>query len=186
MSFDIALSIAERADGPPADVTRTLVVARHPSETLEHVALRVLAWCVLWEEGLEPGPGLCDGEAPDLVAKDARGDTLIWVACGRVPWEKVRKALSQASGARVVAFFADERRALELEREVAELPRVPKEIGRVEAYLADGELVRALSKDARRQAWTVTVVDGHVYVDADGASVDGPVTKRELGPNAGK
>jgi uncharacterized protein YaeQ len=140
----------------------------------------VLAWCVLYEEALEPGPGLCDGEAPDLVAKDARGDVTTWVACGRVPWEKLRKALSQASGARVVAVFADERRASELEREISDLPRVPKEIGRVASYLVDAGLVRALAKDARRQKWTVTLVDGHAYVDADGASVDGAVERRTL------
>jgi uncharacterized protein YaeQ len=173
MSFDIELSIADRG----VEARKTLVLARHPSETLEHVALRVLAWCVLYEDALETGPGLCDGEAPDLVARDARGDTVLWVACGRVPWEKIRKALGRASGARVVAFFGDPRRAAELEREIAEMPRPPKEMARVEAYLADAGLVRALGSDARRQKWAVTLVEGHAYVDLDGSSHDGPIAR---------
>lgn len=174
MEFRLTLSNVERG----AEVNRSLVVARHPSETLEHVALRVLAWCALWEEALEMGPGLSDGDAPDLVARDPRGDVTAWVACGRVPWEKMRKALSQNAGARVCAVFAGERRLGELTQEIAALPRPPKEIARVEIWSVDEALVAALAKDARRQTWTVTVVDGHVYVDADGASYDGALERR--------
>jgi uncharacterized protein YaeQ len=181
MAFEIALSVADRG----IDVSRSLFVARHPSETLAHVALRVLGWCALYEEGLEFGPGLCDGEAPDLLARDDGGLVRTWVACGRVPWEKVRKALSATAGgggpgnapARVVAFFGETRRAEELAREIAELPRRPKEIGRVEAWTVDQSLVDALAQDTRRQAWTVTVVEGHLYVDANGASHEGALTR---------
>ncbi len=175
MEFKIALSDAERK----VDVAQSLIVARHPSETMEHVALRVLAWCALYEEGLEMGQGLSDRDAPDLIAKDARGDVTAWVTCGRVPWERLRKALSQSSGARVSAFFSDERRAGELRDEIAALPRPPKELGRVDVWLADAGLIGAISKDARRQSWTVTLVDGHAYVDVDGASHDGTLAKQD-------
>lgn len=173
IEFKITLSDAERR----VDVTKALIVARHPSETPEHVALRVLAWCALYEEALEMGAGLSDGEAPDLIARDPRGDVTAWVTCGRVPWEKLRKALSQSSGARISAFFSDPRRAADLEAEIAALPRPPKEIGRVDTWQVDGALVAALAKDARRQSWTVTLVEGHAYVDADGVSHDGALGK---------
>jgi uncharacterized protein YaeQ len=176
IEFKISLSHPDRG----ALVSRSLIVARHPSETLEHVAHRVLAWCAFYEEDLALGPGLCDGDAPDLVAKDARGDTRTWIACGRVPWEKVRRTLGQFSSARVIAFFCDERLLTSLEREIADLPRVPKELGRVEAWIVEPLLVKALAKDARRQSWTVTVVDGHLYVDADGASHEGSLSQRVL------
>jgi uncharacterized protein YaeQ len=176
MQFDVTLSNAERG----LDVARSLVVSRHPSETLEHVALRVLAWCALYDEALEPGPGLCDGEAPDLVARNARGETTMWVACGRVPWEKIKKALSQNADARVIAFFCDDRRARELDEELEHLAKVPKGVSRVEAWAVDADLVRALALDARRQSWTVTIVDGHAYVDAAGATHEGEVHRRAL------
>jgi len=174
MEFKVTLSDADRG----VDVSKSLIVARHPSETLEHVALRVLAWCVLYDESLEMGAGLSDGEAPDLIAKDPRGDVTAWVSCGRVPWEKLRKALSQNSGARVTAFFGDPRRHADFEAELVALPRPPKELGRVDAWLADAALVNALAKDARRQSWTVTLVEGHAYVDVDGASHDGALAKQ--------
>jgi uncharacterized protein YaeQ len=154
------------------EVARPLVLSRHPSETAERVALRALAWCVLYDEALEQGAGLCDGDAPDLVAKDARGDVTLWVACGNVTWEKARRALSQNPLARVVAF-ATARPALLAE--VADLPKPPKGLDRVDVWRCDPALVRGLATDARRQSWTVTVVEGHVYVDVDGKSHDGAV-----------
>jgi uncharacterized protein YaeQ len=160
----------------PRGIERTsaLVLSRHPSETAERVALRALAWCVLNEEALEPGAGLCDGEAPDLVAKDARGDVTSFIACGNVPWERVRRALSQNPLARVVGFATARPAVLD---EVAALPKSPRGLDRVDVWVADPALVRALASDARRRTWTVTVVEGHVYVDADGQSYDGPVAR---------
>lgn len=176
MEFKVTLSDAGRG----VEIARSLIVARHPSETLEHVALRVLAWCALYDESLEMGPGLSDGDAPDLIAKDPRGDVTAWVTCGRVPWDKLRRALSQNPLARVSAFFAETRRSGELQAEIAALPRPPKELGRVGAWLVDAALIAALARDARRQTWTVTLVEGHVYVDVDGASHDGPIAPLPL------
>jgi uncharacterized protein YaeQ len=169
------------ADASGLEVNRALVLSRHPSETAERVTLRALAWCVLYEEALEQGPGLCDGDAPDLVARDARGDVITWIACGNVTWDKARRALSQNPIARVVAFATAPPPLL---RELAAVARPPKGADRLEVWTCDPALVRALASDARRQRWTVTVVEGHVYVDADGASHDGPVTRCELSPAA--
>ena len=154
--------------------TAALVLSRHPSETSERVALRALCWCVLNEEALEQGPGLCDGDAPDLVAKDARGDVTTWIACRNMSWEKARRALSQNPLARIVAFASSPPALLD---EVAALPKPPRGLERVDVWVVDAALVRALVIDARRRSWTVTVVEGHVYVDADGQSHDGPVAR---------
>jgi hypothetical protein len=61
--------------------------------------------------------------------------------------------------------------------EVAALPKPPKGLERLDVWICDPALVRALASDARRQSWTVTVVEGHVYVDVDGKSYDGPVAR---------
>jgi uncharacterized protein YaeQ len=155
------------------EIARPLVLSRHPSETAERVALRALAWCALNEEALEQGAGLCDGDAPDLVAKDARGDVTAWIACGNVTWEKARRALSQNPIARVSAFATA---PPPLVAEVASLGKPPKGLDRVDVWTVEPALVKALASDARRQTWTVTVVEGHLYVDADGRSHDGELS----------
>ncbi len=47
-------------------------VARHPSETMERLWLRILAFAWKWREGLAFGPGLCEPDAPDLVGGPPR------------------------------------------------------------------------------------------------------------------
>ena len=74
----------------------TVVAALHPSETAEHLALRILSWCLLYQEGLAFGPGLGDPEAADLWAHDLTGRLSTWIECGAVDAEKLRAWLTEA------------------------------------------------------------------------------------------
>src|SRR5687767_5066725 len=94
--YEYRLSLANVDRGVQLDTT--LVAARHPSETGEHLVLRVLAWCLLSREGLVFGAGLSDGEASDLEARDATGRVTCWVECGAVDAARLRR-LVQANGA---------------------------------------------------------------------------------------
>src|SRR5688572_33071030 len=91
LEYRLALSDTDRG----VDVRTSLVVAQHPSETREHVTLRVLAWCLLHEERLELGPGLSDPDVADLWTRDLTGRLTTWVECGTADAEKLRKAMQQ-------------------------------------------------------------------------------------------
>src|SRR5512138_1570810 len=60
-----------------------LRVARHPSETMERLWLRVLAYAWKWREGIAFGPGLCEPDAPDLLALAPGGRASLVVRVGR-------------------------------------------------------------------------------------------------------
>jgi uncharacterized protein YaeQ len=172
MEFKIALSHVERG----LEVAENVIVGRHPSESAEHVTLRVLAWCLLHEDGLQFGPGLSDAEGADLLVRDGTGRATTWVECGASSWEKIKRVLSQNGGVRVHGVFAGPRRRDELTAQIAALPRPPKDLQSVVLWTLDPALVTALAAcEDRRQRWTVTVVEGHVYIDADGKSLDGTV-----------
>jgi len=171
LDYRLTLSDAERG----VEVRTTLVVAQHPSETREHVTLRVLAWCLLHEERLELGPGLSDPDVADLWTRDLTGRLTTWVECGTADAEKLRKVMQQNAGLKAHAVFSDARRRDELLAGVQQWRRLPRSSELV-VWLVDPSLVAALSaSEARRQQWTVTLVDGHAYVEADGAMLDGPV-----------
>src|SRR5512144_2903584 len=91
--FDIALSHVDRG----VERRLQLKVARHPSETLDRVWLRVLAYAWLWEERLAFGPGLSDPDAPDLEATDLTGRRTLWVRVGRPDPVKLRREADRAS-----------------------------------------------------------------------------------------
>src|SRR5204863_6997024 len=49
-------------------------------------------------------------------------------------------------------------------------------LDRVDARVVDEPLIDALAaRDGERLRWTVTVLEGYVYIDADGVLVDGEV-----------
>lgn len=157
-----------------AQLDTTLIAARHPSETAEHLVLRLLAYCLLARDGLTFGAGLSHGDASDLEAHDAGGRVSCWVECGAVEAQKLRRVVQANAGAEVHVVLGDERRWRELQAGLAALPHGIKDASRVTIWRLSPELVSALAqRDDRRQKWSVTVVGGHLYCEADGDSFDG-------------
>jgi uncharacterized protein YaeQ len=168
----LALSHVERN----VQIERALVLSRHPSESLERVTLRVLAFCLLADDTLMPSPGgVSEGDAPDLLARDATGELLVWVRCGGADTEQVRKVINHNSRAAAhVVFSRPDRR----ETFLAEVNQrgTPRNWERVSVWLVDRALVQALAAhEETRQRWTVTVVGDHLYVDNGHGSFDGDV-----------
>ena len=173
LEFRVTLSHVDRA----LDVSETVYVARHPSETQEHVVLRLLAWCLLHEDGLAFGPGLSTPDAADLWTHDATGRLTAWVECGTATAERLRKSLQQHSGAQAHVVLADERAAVALRAELAEA-RWPRACPPPILWTVDAALVAALAaREERRQRWAVTIVGDHFYIDVEGRTLNGALTR---------
>jgi uncharacterized protein YaeQ len=150
-------------------------IARHPSETQDHVVLRLLAWCLLWQEGIAFGPGLSTPDTPALWARDLVGTVTLWVDCRALDAAELKKIVHRESAAAVHLLLSDRRRAESLLAELADWRRPPESLS---VWLVDDALVTGLgARDARQQRWSVTFVGDHFYVDADGTSFDGALTK---------
>ena len=170
--FDIALAHVDRGLDEQVQV-RT---ARHPSERLERVFLRVLAWCWFREERLAFGAGLSDPDAPDLEARDLTGELSLWVRAGKAEPARVQKVADQNARARVAVFF-DSPRRLEAFVAAAQAEGLSR-LGRVELLAIDPALPAALAEnEARRCRLSVTLVGDHFYVERDGRSCDGAVVR---------
>lgn len=171
LEFRIALANIDRG----VQLEETLIVAQHPSETAEHVTLRVLAWCLLNDERLELGPGLCDGDAADLWAHDLTGRLTTWVECGTADADKLRKVLLHQPGASAHAVLCDARRRDDLLAGIATWKKPPR-AGELVVWTLDPSLVSALAAtEDRRRSWTVTIVGGHAYIETAGAQLEAPI-----------
>lgn len=168
--FELHVSHAD--EGVEASVA--LKVARHPSEAMERVWLRVLAYAWKWRDGISFGPGLCDPDAPDLRVPAPHGGSALVVRVGRPDPARVERDVNQNAGAEVAVLLDGPRR---LSAYVAEARA--RGLGRaVEVDLAaiDPPLLAALgSIEARRVHLVVTLVADHVYLDVDGRALDGPL-----------
>jgi uncharacterized protein YaeQ len=161
------------------NLDRSLVLSRHPSETLEHLTLRILTWMLLYQEGLSFGPGGSGGDEPDLVAHDLTGAVSMWVACGEISTRLARKIVQHNRQAQVHVVFAGRaRRDAFVAAVEAERGERPRGWDRLTLWSIDEHLVAALAeRQDLRQTWAVTLVGDHVYVQSGERAHDGAVTR---------
>ena len=157
-----------------------LKVARHPSETMERLWLRILAFAWKWREGMTFGPGLCEPDAPDVLAALPDGRVSVLVRVGKPDAQRIERDVNQNAGAEVAVLFESPRR---LEAFLVEA-REGRYARAAAADLAavDPALLRELgSREDRRIRASVTLVADHLYVEADGRTLDAPLHRTGVG-----
>jgi uncharacterized protein YaeQ len=156
-----------------------LRVARHPSESMERLWLRVLAQCWLWREGIEQGPGLCDPEHADVVARSLSGDVTLWARVGRQDPARVQQEADRNPDADVAVLF-DSPRRMEAFVEEARASGL-RRMARVRLAAVDtGLLAELASVEERRSRLSLTIVGDHLYVERGARSFDGPLHRLSL------
>jgi uncharacterized protein YaeQ len=67
-------------------------LAMHPSETLEYMATRLMAYCLEYTEGIEMTAGLSDGDEPAIVVRDLTGRITAWIEVGLPDADRLHRA----------------------------------------------------------------------------------------------
>ncbi|MFK7830210.1 MAG: YaeQ family protein [Congregibacter sp.] len=88
-----------------------LAVARHPSETDARMMLRIAAFALHADAGLEFGRGISTDDEPDLWRKDLTGVIEQWIELGTPDPDRLRKACGRAEQ---VVLYAYGERALKV------------------------------------------------------------------------
>ena len=78
-----------------------LRVARHPSETASYMLVRMLAYCLEYEEGIEMTTGLSSGDEPALLVRDLTGRITKWIEVGLPDAERLHRGSKVAARAAV-------------------------------------------------------------------------------------
>lgn len=173
-AFEIALNDADR------NVYESLEfrVARHPSETAEHLLTRVLAFCLEYREGLAfSSGGLSDPEAPALAIRDLTGQLRSWIEVGMPEPARLHKA---AKASPRVALYAYRDVTALLERLAAEPVH---RVSEIEIYTLDRTLVAALAARLdRRVRFDLAVSGGELYVSMADSTLSGAVTAHRVAP----
>ena len=84
--------------------TLNLTVAQHPSETLERMMARVLAFSINAQEYLVFTKGLCAVEEPDIWACTLDDRISLWIDVGEPTAERIKKASRLAQAVKVYSF----------------------------------------------------------------------------------
>ena len=98
--FNVALSDLDRNRYEELALT----VAQHPSETVERMMVRLLAYCMNVDEGLEFTRGLSENDEPDLWRRSLDGRLLDWIEVGEPAADRLRKASHLSERVLVYSF----------------------------------------------------------------------------------
>ncbi|MFK5914461.1 MAG: YaeQ family protein [Woeseiaceae bacterium] len=84
--------------------TLNLTLAQHPSETIERMMVRVLAYCINAQENLVFTKGLSDIDEPDLWVRTLDDQTALWIEVGEPSVDRVKKSSRLADKVKVYSF----------------------------------------------------------------------------------
>ncbi len=165
-NFSIQLSDVDRG----VYEALALKVARHPSETGEHLITRVLAYCLEYAEGIGFSRGISEPEEPALAVRDLTGVLKVWIDIGAPDAARLHKAGKAAP--RVAVYTHKDPAQLRLQLAGEKIHRAEA----LELYAIDRELVAGLVKRLeRRMQFDLSVTDRHLFVSVGDATLSGDV-----------
>jgi uncharacterized protein YaeQ len=165
-NFDVELADNDR------NVYESLAlrVARHPSESEEHMLARLLAYLLEFEDGIQFSGGVSEPDEPAVAVRDLTGAIRVWIDVGTPNAARLHKASKVADRVVVYTHKAPTKFLKQLAGE---------RIHRAEAlelHAIDRTLVRALvARLDRRVSFSLSVTDHELYVSIGVDNLTGEV-----------
>src|SRR5947207_191390 len=78
-----------------------LRLARQPSETLQYMTLRVLAYCLEYGDGITLTEGVAAGDEPAILFRDLTGKITAWIEVGMPSADRLHRGHKLAGRAAV-------------------------------------------------------------------------------------
>src|ERR1700733_5417238 len=81
--------------------TLDVCIARHPSETVEYMFMRVIAYCLEYGDGIALTQGVAAGNEPAVLIRDLTGRITAWIEVGMPDAGRLHRGLKLAGRAAV-------------------------------------------------------------------------------------
>jgi uncharacterized protein YaeQ len=167
-NFDVELADGDRG----VYESLALRVARHPSESEEHLVARLLAYLLEYAEGIEFSRGVSDPGEPAVAVRDLTGALDTWIDVGAPDAARLHKA-SKAS--RRVAVYTHKDPAQFLKQLAGE--RIHN-ADALELYAIDRALVAAVvARLERRVAFSLSINDRELYLSIGDDNLTGRIVR---------
>ncbi|MGH9421204.1 MAG: YaeQ family protein [Thermoanaerobaculia bacterium] len=170
--FTIQLSDVDRGVYETLD----LRVAQQPSETLEYMLTRVLAWCLEYTEGIALTEGVASGDEPAVLVRDLTGRITAWIEVGAPDAERLHRG-SKLAGRVAIYTHRDPRIVLEqlAGKKIHGADEIPLyTFGR-------GFIENVAAILPRRASLSLTITERQLYLDVDDQSFTTTVEERMVG-----
>ncbi len=152
-----------------------LRIAMHPSETMEYMATRLLAYCLEYTDGIEMTAGLSDGDEPASVVRDLTGRITAWIEVGLPDADRLHRA-SKLAG-RVAVYTHRDPRILLGQLDGQRIHRAED----VAICSFAGTFINDLAACIeRRNDVSLSVTEQHLYLDINGHSLTTTIERHQL------
>ena len=165
-----------------ADVDRgiyedlSLRVAMHASETSAYMLTRVLAYALEYEEGIAFSEGIAAGDEPAVLVRDATGRVTAWIEVGAPDAARLHFG-SKLADRTVIYTHRDPARVMGAWK--------GKSIYRADDIVLrsfdPGFIDAAAASLERRNALTVSVTEGQLYLELGGVSLSSGIHAHSVG-----
>jgi len=170
-NFEIDLADADRR----VYESLALRVARHPSESEEFLATRILAYALEFREGIAFSPGLSDPDEPAISIRDMTGAIQSWIDIGTPDAARLHKASKAAP--RVAVYTHKDPEQLAGRLSGGRIHRAEE----LELYAVDRRLVGDLAARLdRRTAFGLSISGGDLYISLGRDTLTGSVARRRI------
>src|ERR1700687_134309 len=170
--FKIDLADSDRGVYQPLE----LRVARHPSETEDHLLTRVLAYCLEYTEGIAFSNGLFESDQPTIAVRDLTGALRGWSDVGAPGAARRHRAAKLAP--RVAVYTNKDAVQLAARLGAERIHRVEA----MELYAVNRDWLASLAaRLTRRMAFTLTVAERHIYLSLGEETLAGVLERVEIG-----
>lgn len=140
-----------------------LRIARQPSETLEYTALRALAYCMEYVEGIALTEGIAAGDDPAVLVRDLTGKITAWIEVGMPVAERLHRGHKQA--ARAAVYTDRDIRRVTRELQAARVHRIED----IPLYAVDAKFVETFASLLdRRTTLSISITERELYIDING------------------
>ncbi len=151
-----------------------LTLAQHPSETLERMMARVLAFCMNAKKSLTFTKGLFSVEEPDIWERTLDDQISLWIDIGEPSFDRIKKATRNSQAVKIYSFN------LKSNAWWAKEQGKFKDL-KVSVFQFQWKGIQAMAKLVKRTMdLSVTVSDGTVYVSSENSSCEVPWTALQI------
>jgi len=152
-----------------------LRVARHPSETIEYMLVRVLAYCLEYQEGIALTEGVSSGDEPALVVRDLTGQMTAWIEVGMPDAGRLHRGSKHAG--RVAVYTHRDTRQLLAQLSGERIHRAPE----IPIRAFDRDIIDAIGACIeRRTSLSLSVSGGELYLSFGERSFTLPIIEHRL------
>jgi uncharacterized protein YaeQ len=152
-----------------------LRLAMHPSESMEYMATRLMAYCLEYTDGIEMTAGLSDGHEPAIVVRDLTGRITAWIEIGLPDADRLHRASKLA---RRVAVYTHRDPGILLGQLDGRRIHHAEDVA---IYSFAGSFITDLAaRFERRIELSLSVTEQHIYLEIGGHSLSTTIERHRL------